>query len=117
MPSYVADRALALVNDSVAVPRVLILGVAYKPGVGDVRETPAKGLLIALESRGAEVAWIDPLVENWEGSEPAPENWDCDVAIIAINQMGLNIEPILNRAIPILDCTNSYSSFNGVNLL
>ena len=114
MPVYVAERALALAKTSSRSPKVLIMGVAYKPGVSDVRETPASALRAALIARGAEVAWIDPLVPHWEGTNPVSEDWECDVAVIAINQKGLSIEPILNRAIPILDCTNSYSSLTGV---
>ena len=93
------------------------MGVAYKPGVGDVRETPASALRAALEARGAEVAWVDPLVPLWEDTSPVSEDWECDVAVITINQKGLSIEPILNRSIPILDCTNSYGYLPGVALL
>jgi UDP-N-acetyl-D-glucosamine dehydrogenase len=83
MPIYVAERALALVESSTATPKVLIMGVAYKPGVGDVRETPASALRAALVARGAEVACVDPLVPLWEGTKPVNEAWDCDVAIVA----------------------------------
>jgi UDP-N-acetyl-D-glucosamine dehydrogenase len=117
MPIYVAERALALAKTSSRPPKVLIMGVAYKPGVSDVRETPASALRAALVARGAEVAWIDPLVPLWEGTSAVSEDWECDVAVIAINQNGLRIEPILNRSIPILDCTNSYSSLTGVSSL
>ena len=44
MPIYVAERALALTKSPSGMPKVLIMGVAYKPGVGDVRETPASAL-------------------------------------------------------------------------
>ena len=117
MPIYVAERALALAKKSSGSPKVLIMGVAYKPGVGDVRETPASALRAALVARGAEVAWVDPLVPLWEGTSPVSEDWECDVAVITINQKGLSIEPILNRSIPILDCTNSFSLSTGVSSL
>ena len=62
MPKYVAHRALSLVNPRIKNPKVLILGVAYKPGVGDVRETPVSELRDCLKNQGAFVAWHDPLV-------------------------------------------------------
>ena len=117
MPIYVAERALSLTNSSVSTPKVLIMGVAYKPGVGDVRETPASALREALVARGAEVAWIDPLVPLWEGTKPVTEAWDCDVAIVATNQPGLNVKSLLARGIPVLDCTNNYGEQAGVMLL
>ena len=117
MPAYVAERALALSKASTGTPKVLIMGVAYKPGVGDVRETPASALRAALVARGAEVAWVDPLVPLWEGSKPVTEAWDCDVAIVATNQPGLNVKSLLAKGIPVLDCTNNYGEQSGVELL
>jgi UDP-N-acetyl-D-glucosamine dehydrogenase len=117
MPIYVAERALSLSRSSTNTPKVLIMGVAYKPGVGDVRETPASALRSALISRGAVVAWVDPLVSIWEGTNPAPHDWDCDVAILATNQSGLNVKSIIDRGVPVLDCTNSFGDLQGVVLL
>jgi UDP-N-acetyl-D-glucosamine dehydrogenase len=117
MPIYVAERALSLSKASISTPKVLIMGVAYKPGVGDVRETPASALRAALVDRGAEVAWVDPLVPLWEGTKPATETWDCDVAIVATNQPGLDVESLLAKGIPVLDCTNNYGEKSGVELL
>lgn len=117
MPSYVSERALALAEGLGRAPKVLIMGVAYKPGVGDVRETPASALRAALVARGAEVAWVDPLVPIWEGTKPVSEEWDCDVAIVATNQLGLNVKSLLTKGIPVLDCTNNYGEQAGVELL
>ena len=117
MPKYVAQRALELVDSSVANPRVLILGVAYKPGVGDVRETPASELRNHLTALGADVAWNDPLVQSWEGTKPVDLNWKCDVAILATKQPGMNIEMLSEKGVPILDCTNTIKKLAGVSSL
>ena len=117
MPIYVAERALALAKNSIGAPKVLIMGVAYKPGVGDVRETPASTLRAALVARAAEVAWVDPLVPLWEGTKPISEDWDCDVAIVATNQPGLDVKSLSARGIPVLDCTNNFGDLKGVELL
>jgi UDP-N-acetyl-D-glucosamine dehydrogenase len=114
MPKYVGQRALELVDSSVTKPRVLILGVAYKPGVGDVRETPVSELRNHLKAQGAEVAWHDPLVTNWEGSDPVGTDWDCDVAILATNQMGMDLTHLIRSGTRILDCTNSLIAKTGV---
>jgi UDP-N-acetyl-D-mannosaminuronate dehydrogenase len=114
MPRYVAERALKLLNPNIKNPRVLILGVAYKPGVGDVRETPVSELRAHLKKLGAEVAWHDPLVPIWEGSKPVGLDWDCDVAILATQQPGIDFKQLVEKGIRILDCTNTAKNLAGV---
>jgi UDP-N-acetyl-D-glucosamine dehydrogenase len=114
MPKYVAERALSMVDVSIQNPKVLILGVAYKPGVGDVRETPVSELRAHLKAQGAEVAWHDPLVPVWEGSNPVELDWNCDVAILATSQPGMNLTELISGGIQILDCTNSLTGQAGV---
>ena len=114
MPRYVAERALSMVDGSIVNPKVLILGVAYKPGVGDVRETPVTELRSYLQDRGASVAWHDPMVPIWEGTNPVDLDWDCDVAILATNQPGLDFSRLVANGVQILDCTNSITGKSGV---
>ena len=117
MPKYVAERALSMVDGSVKTPKVLILGVAYKSGVGDVRETPVSELRDHLKAHGADVAWHDPLVPVWEGSNPVDLEWACDVAILATKQPGINLTQLITKGIQILDCTNSSTGQAGVTSL
>jgi UDP-N-acetyl-D-glucosamine dehydrogenase len=115
MPKYVAERALSMVDGSIVNPRVLILGVAYKPGVGDVRETPVTALRSYLQDLGANVAWHDPLVATWEGTNPVDLDWNCDVAILATNQPGMDFSRLIENGVQILDCTNSITGQPGVS--
>ena len=117
MPKYVAERALSMVDISIQNPKVLILGVAYKPGVGDVRETPVSALRDHLKTKGAEVAWHDPLVPIWEGLDPVDLEWHCDVAILATNQPGMDLTQLIARGVQILDCTNSLRTKAGISSL
>jgi UDP-N-acetyl-D-glucosamine dehydrogenase len=69
MPDYVAARAGELLNGcrkAVNGARVLVLGVAYKRDVADVRETPALAVAHRLAAQGAQVRWHDPHVEAFE---------------------------------------------------
>jgi UDP-N-acetyl-D-glucosamine dehydrogenase len=64
-PRVVVDRAVAILEDRkqpVIGAKVLVLGVAYKPGVRDVRESPAIEIIEDLRRRGAVVSYADPLV-------------------------------------------------------
>ena len=117
MPKYVAQRALQLVASSKTRPRVLILGVAYKPGVSDVRETPVSALREYLIAQGVEVAWHDPLVPSWEGTNPVDLNWNCDVAILTNSQPGMKLEQLVAKGVKVLDCTHTMSIHPGVTSL
>ncbi len=52
---------------SVSGSRILIVGVAYKADIGDVRETPAEKLIQLLRNAGAEVSYHDPHVPEFDG--------------------------------------------------
>jgi len=65
MPDYVARRATDILNEigrSVRGSRILIIGVAYKPNIGDIRESPGVVIAEKLLHRGAAVRYADPHV-------------------------------------------------------
>lgn len=65
MPGYVVDRVAEALNTAskpVRGSRVLVIGVAYKPNVDDMRETPAAEIIDLLVERGADVVYHDPFV-------------------------------------------------------
>ena len=67
MPEYVLSKISTALNQyskSVKGSRVLVIGVAYKPNVGDVRESPAIDVIQLLQERGAEVIYYDPYVSE-----------------------------------------------------
>jgi UDP-N-acetyl-D-glucosamine dehydrogenase len=73
-------------NRSVSGSRILIVGVAYKADIGDVRETPAEKLIALLRNAGAEVAYHDPHVPDFAGMSSVPlepESHDCVCVVTA----------------------------------
>ena len=65
MPAYTVQLTADALNDRakpIRGSRILALGVAYKPGVGDVRDSPALEIIDALLLRGAHVDYADPHV-------------------------------------------------------
>lgn len=67
MPGYVADKIVDALNDqerSLKGSDVLVLGVTYKPDVGDIRESPALDILEILQAKGAKVSYHDPFVDH-----------------------------------------------------
>lgn len=67
MPAYWVNRVADSLNEvgkAVKGSRLLVLGVAYKPNISDVRESPALDIIRLLEARGGRVSFHDPHVES-----------------------------------------------------
>ena len=65
MPYFCVEKIAGALNDHskpVRGSKIAILGVSYKPGVGDLRESPALKIIRLLRERGAEIAYHDPYV-------------------------------------------------------
>lgn len=68
MPAYVVGRLSDLLNDegkALNGSKVLLLGVTYKPDIGDQRESPAIPVAKVLREKKADVQFHDPYVERW----------------------------------------------------
>jgi UDP-N-acetyl-D-glucosamine dehydrogenase len=91
-PLRVVDRVtevLSLAGRGIKGARVLVLGVAYKPDVQDVRESPAIEIITGLRTLGATVDFHDPLVEvlRLPGGEPMksvvdPRQYYADLVLV-----------------------------------
>jgi UDP-N-acetyl-D-glucosamine dehydrogenase len=57
------------------------------------------------------------MVPIWEGTKPVDLDWECDVAILATNQPGLDLARLIANGVQILDCTNSITGQVGVSSL
>ena len=80
--------------------RILILGVAYKADIDDVRESPAEKLMELLRNAGAEVAYHDPHVATFDGDSSValePERYDCVVIVTAHSAIWSAYGPITAR--------------------
>ncbi len=67
MPGFVTRLVTEALNDrkkAVRGSRILIVGVAYKTGISDTRESPALDVMAELESLGAVISWYDPHVDR-----------------------------------------------------
>jgi UDP-N-acetyl-D-glucosamine dehydrogenase len=118
MPKYVVGRLVERIKASGRESgTVTILGVGYKSGVADVRETPATGVADALELAGFTVRWVDPLVAHWRGSKPNPSLDDVVGVIVVTAQPGLMLDSYLALQVPVLDCTGAFRQTLGVEQL
>ncbi len=123
MPHYVVSRTTEALNSrskSVKGSRILLMGLAYKENVDDMRESPTFELLDELSALGAEVAYFDPHVPvigptrehaRWTGtrsiewSEAEVATFDC--VLIATNHAAFDLPGLLRAADLIVDTRNA----------
>ncbi|MBS1868524.1 MAG: nucleotide sugar dehydrogenase [Actinobacteria bacterium] len=109
MPYHCVERIVRALNDAgkaVSTARVVLLGVSYKAGVGDVRESPALKIASLLRDLGATVAYHDEFVPELTShdlrSEPFPDVLDgADLAVIVTAHPGIDWERVA-RSVPTL---------------
>jgi UDP-N-acetyl-D-glucosamine dehydrogenase len=104
MPRYFVEQA-ELKLGKLAKKKILVVGVAYKPNVADVRETPAEELIKVLEEKGAIVSWHDDLVKEWKGQLSTGLDSQFDLAIVTTPHDYLNLSKL--GQIPILSARRS----------
>jgi UDP-N-acetyl-D-glucosamine dehydrogenase len=130
MPAYVVKLVSTALNDArkaVNGSRILILGVAYKKDIDDMRESPALSIIDLLRACGAEIAYHDPFVNevtfdhaytigdgeplyNQELTDALIDDSDC--VIICTEHSGVDYERICERAPLIVDTRNALSEDN-----
>ncbi len=127
MPEYVVRRCGEILNEyekSVKGSRVLLMGVAYKKDIDDVRESPALDLYEKLVHLGARVVYHDPYVKsfNFRGETTEGISWDqvCredfDLILIATDHSRTDYATLAKRGIPVLDTRNALKGFEGEHL-
>jgi UDP-N-acetyl-D-glucosamine dehydrogenase len=104
LPGYFVGRAEEKLGELMG-KKVLVVGVAYKPNVADVRETPVKALILGLKNKGATVTWHDDLVKEWKGEKSVELSSDYNLAILATPHDYLDLTKLGN--VPILNTRGS----------
>ena len=117
MPSYVVSRLLEKMNlleKPFKNSNILILGVAYKKDIGDVRESPAIGIIENLFERGVNVKYYDPFVDsllvntNYVEKEDSFDNINkYDLVLVHTAHTDFENFDFSKVSVPIFDATGS----------
>jgi len=123
MPHFVVNRLAEALNakkKSVNGSKILLIGLAYKPNVDDMRESPTFILLDLIKNRGGEVAYYDPHIPkieptrehaHWSGTKSV--SWDretlagFDAVIVATAHKAVNYQELADWAPCIVDTRNA----------
>jgi UDP-N-acetyl-D-glucosamine dehydrogenase len=124
MPDYVVSRvgeALNGVRKALNGSHVVVLGVAYKPNVSDVRESPAMDVIVLLQEKGATVSYHDPFVSTLahEGiplsSVPLTAELlhQADCVVVVTHHDSIDWQCVADEAQLVLDTRNALRKING----
>jgi UDP-N-acetyl-D-glucosamine dehydrogenase len=113
MPKYIVDRVLSDNGGSLKNKLVQVIGVAYKPDVADVRETPAELVIKELREQGALVSWHDPIVKVWHGEESSPLG-GAEISIVVTLHSEMNVSAVLQSAPYVFDTTGKIIGARGL---
>jgi UDP-N-acetyl-D-glucosamine dehydrogenase len=120
MPRYVVSRVMDALNErskALKGSKVLILGVAYKPDIDDVRESPAMDVIGLLQKKGADVEYHDPYiphihheVDGWQMDsveDMVASVKEADAVVIITNHKEYDYDSIVNSAQFVFDTRNA----------
>jgi UDP-N-acetyl-D-glucosamine dehydrogenase len=118
MPFYVVEKVARALNDdrrSVNGSRVLVLGVAYKKNINDMRESPALDVMRLLEEQGAEVSYSDPFVPSFSEDGHTRESVEltddalaaADAVVIVTDHAGVDYQRVVDRSALVVDTRNA----------
>lgn len=88
MPHYVVTRVMGALNDerkALRGSKVLVIGIAYKPNIDDIRESPAAEIIELLWDNGADVAYHDPHVPSF----PRMRKHDIGLSSVSLDEKSL----------------------------
>lgn len=127
MPRHVAGLVAEALNRErkpVLGSRVLVVGIAYKADIDDVRESPAFDIMELLHKQGAQVSWYDPLVPAlegpWAGGKLAA--WDVaalrefDAAVIVTAHKSVDHTLLLAADIAVVDSRHALAGHDSPRL-
>jgi len=116
------ERALNGVRKPVNGSRVLVLGVSYKSGVGDTRESPALKIIALLQALGADVSYHDSFVPALPGHGLSSADLDealrsCDLAAIVTAHPDVDYEAVVAAAPLVVDFRGVTREISADNLV
>ena len=125
MPEFCVERIARALNDhskAVRGSRIAIIGVSYKPGVGDLRESPAIKIMRHLAERGGELTYHDDHVAELPEHDLESESLDAalegsDCAVIVTAHPGLDVRAVLEKAPLVVDFRGVTRGIEAPNLV
>jgi len=129
VPYYVVEKTVEALNDRfkpLKGSKVLVLGMAYKKDIDDLRESPSLTIIKLLRQRGADVSYHDPYFPFVGHGHHYDLNMACaslddlplyDCVMIVTDHSTYDYERIAEEAQLVIDTRNAMSRFRGANIV
>ena len=129
MPYYVIQKTAEALNERrkpLMNARVLILGMAYKKDIDDLRESPALTIIELLRQRGAQVSYNDPYFPTVGRGRHYDLNMTCaplddlasyDCVLIVTDHSSYDYKKIVREAQLVVDTRNATQSIHSANIV
>jgi UDP-N-acetyl-D-glucosamine dehydrogenase len=128
MPYHVVSKIVDSLNENgkpVKGSKILLLGVAYKEDIDDVREAPSLDIMKLLREKGAILSYSDPFVSTLQqggfslsNQELTPELLgDVDCIVITTTHSAVDYQAVVDAGTPIVDTRNALKGFAGDHIV
>ena len=117
MAKHVTEKIIEYLDQPLTNLRIQIVGIAYKPDVADIRESPALTLISELRSNGAKVCWNDPLVGQWEGETSTPIDPKVELGLIVTPHQKIDLKVWKNANTRVLDLSANSENYGWPKFL
>ena len=97
--------------------KIQVVGIAYKPGVEDIRESPAIELIHKLRNFGASVSWHDPVVKMWQNEGSTPLDPSIDLGLIITPHSEIDLSVWKNSKTTVLDLSATSQNLGWPRIL
>ena len=129
MPEHVVELIRFSLNDlaiTIKNSNILLIGMAYKKDIDDVRESPSLDIMALLEEQGAQVSYYDPYVSEIKWNSEIKKGYlnlseinliKYSAIVILTDHTNIDYEKIKNSDSLIIDTRNVYKNYNSENII
>jgi UDP-N-acetyl-D-glucosamine dehydrogenase len=122
MPDYVVQRVINMLNNqskSVRGSRMALVGLAYKPNTGDIREAPSARIIELLNELGADLCGLDSHVEDhrWPANVERASSISgavdgADIVIVLTDHADVDLDLLVSSDVPVFDARHVLTGGN-----
>lgn len=116
-PIKIVQKIMNFFDGKIEGKKIQLVGLAYKPNVSDIRESPALELIHQLKKIGGVVTWHDPIVSEWKGQRSERLRIDIDLGIILTPHDIIDFSTWRENKVPVIDVSVGAKNYGWVKFL